>query len=368
MKAPRKSQTPKSYFAYVGCFTTSRRGGKGDGIQAFRMNAETGAWRAFQHVGRLVNPSWLLTNDDGTVLYSLHADRDYATSFRIDRETGRLTRLNRAATGGRNGVSGKIDPSGKFLIVANYTSGSVAVMPILADGSLVDATQVYDLPGAARERHRIGHQGTSHPHDIMFDPSGRFVVVPDKGLDRVFVFRFNTRSGRLSPAGKGYMEARSGAGPRHMVFHPRRNVAWVANELDSTVTTCRWNERRGTLSPIAVTSTLPGEFTGDNQVAEIAFVVSTGSLYVSNRGQDCLALFRVDRRTGVPKPIGWQPCGGKYPRFFTLDPTGKFFYVANMADDRIRRFGRVPRTGQLKPSRQIVRTASPVTIAFAPGV
>jgi 6-phosphogluconolactonase len=360
----RASGNNSKYFAYVGCFTTPARRGKGDGIAAYRISPTNGAWRRIQHVGGLVNPSWLLANRDGSVLYALHADEDYASSFRIDRITGRLTPLNRAATGGRNGVSAKLDPTEKFLIVANYASGSVAVLPVAADGSLGDAVQVFDLPGEARARHRVGHQGSSHPHDIVLDPTGRFVVAPDKGLDRVFVFKFDGRRGRLSPAGAGYMDARSGAGPRHMAFHPTRPVAWVLNELDSTVITCRWDGGQGTLSPVEVTLALPGDFTSDSQAAEIEFVASTNTLYVSNRGHESIAMFRVNRTTGVPRLIGWQSTGGNYPRFFDIDPTGRFLYAANMWSDAIKRFDVDPRSGRLSPSRQTIRTASPVTIAL----
>lgn len=366
MSLSRKRGRSAHYFAYVGCFTTANRQGSGDGITVYRMNGDTGAWRKIQHLGGLVNPSWLLANDAGNTLYSLHADGDYACSYRIDRSSGRLTALNKASTGGRNGVSAKIDPTGKFLIVANYASGGVGVLPIAVDGSLDDAVQIAQLPGDAREIHRINHQGQSHPHDIMFDPSGRFVVVPDKGLDRVFVFKFDARRGRLSPAGKGFVDARSGAGPRHVVFHPSQPIAWVANELDSTVATYRWNGKSGTLSPVDVVSTLPGDFTADNQAAEIAFMPSSRTLYVSNRGHESIALYRVNRTTGIPRAMGSQPSGGKYPRYFGVDPTGRFLYAANMGSNAIKLLGVDARSGELNLARQTSRTASPVTIAFVP--
>jgi len=310
VKSPTRGNRSPHYFVHVGCFTAEQRGGRGDGIHVYRMDAATGAWRHRQHLGGLVNPSWLLANRAGTRLYALHADEGYATSYTIDPATGKIAPLNRAATGGRNGVSARLDPTERFLIVANYSSGSVAVLPVAADGSLADAVQLVALPGEARARHRGGHQGQSHPHDIVLDPSGRFVVVPDKGIDRVFVFRFDARRGRLAPAGKGYVDARCGAGPRHAAFHPALPVAWVLNELDGTVTTYDWNPRRGTLSPVEVSMTLPGDFTGDNQTSEIAFAASSSTLYVSNRGHDSIALFRVNRTTGRLTPTGWAPTGG----------------------------------------------------------
>jgi 6-phosphogluconolactonase (cycloisomerase 2 family) len=354
-------------FAYVGCFTSAARNGKGDGISVYRIVPATGAWRSVQHVDGLVNPSWLLTNGNGSILYALHADEDFASCYAIDRSTGRLTPLNRAATGGHNGVSAKLDPTEKFLIIANYANGSVGVLPVAADGSLGEAVHIYNLRGEARERHRVDHQGSSHPHDIVFDPSGRFVVAPDKGLDRVFVFRFDGRRGRLSRVGKGYTDARSGAGPRHVAFHPTRAFAWILNELDSTITTCLWDGARGILTPIEVASALPGDFTGDNQTAEIEFVSASNTLYVSNRGHDSIAMFRVNRTTGIPRPIGWQPVGGRSPRFFALDPGGRSLFAANWKSGTIKRFSMNSKSGALCATRQTIKTPSPCAIAFVQG-
>ena len=149
-----------------------------------------------------------------------------------------------------------------------------------------------------------------------------------------------------------------------MTFHPNRAVAWVLNELDSTITTCRWDGRRGILAPVEVTLVLPGEFTGDNQTAEIEFVAATNTLYVSNRGHDSIALFRVNRGTGVPRPSGWQSTGGKDPRFFVLGPTGRSLYAAVLASDAIKRFDMDSKSGALSSTRQIIKTPSPCAIAF----
>ena len=360
----REARGAAPRFAYTGCLTTEKRKGTGDGIRAYRVNAATGGWRLIQQLDGLVNPSWLLTNRDRTVLYSLHADQDYASSFAIDRETGHLSPLNRASTGGINGVSAKLDPTENYMVLANYGSGHVCVLPVLADGSLGDVVQAVALPGAPREIHRVGHQEHSQPHDIVFDPSGRFVVVPDKGLDRNFVFRFDARTGRLAPAGVGYIDARSGAGPRHVAFHPDLPIAWVLNELDSTVTTHSWNGKSGKLTPLEVISTLPGDFTADNQTAEIEFVPRTNTLYVSNRGHNSIAMFRVNRASGGLRLIGWQATGGTAPRFFGFDTSGGFLYAANLRSHTIRRFDVDMRTGALTPTRQIVKTESPCAIVF----
>src|SRR6266516_284248 len=230
-------------FAYVGSFTTAQRKARGDGIHVYRADPATGALAHVQHIGDLVNPSFLALSPDQRFLYSVHGDLDYATAFALDGATGQAKLLNRAATGGKNGVRQAVDPSGKFLIVANYTSGSVAVLAIAPDGSLKDQHQLMALPG---------------------EPG------PDKGLDRVFVFRFDAAGGRLSPAEPDSVKTRPGAGPRHLAFHPKLPVVWVLNELDSTVATCRWDAGRGALTPTHVVTTLPTDFTGYSTTAEIA--------------------------------------------------------------------------------------------------
>src|SRR5215813_15529471 len=243
---PAAAQTSpgSSMFAYVGSFTTAQRKARGDGIHVYRVDPATGAWTHIQHIGDLVNPSYLALSHDQRFLYSVHADEDYATAFALDPATGQAKLLNRAATGGKNGVRQAVDPSGKFLVMANYASGSVAVLPIAPDGSLKDQHQLVQLPGEPGP-HKV-EQTSSHAHDIVFDPSGHFVLVPDKGLDRVFVFRFDAATGRLTPAEPDSVKARPGAGPRHLAFHPKLPIVWVLNELDSTTATYRWDAERGT--------------------------------------------------------------------------------------------------------------------------
>jgi 6-phosphogluconolactonase len=256
--APAAAQTSpgtSSMFAYVGSFTTAQRKARGDGIHVYQADPATGAWTHIQHVGDLTNPSYLVVSRDQRFLYSVHGDEDYATAFALDPATGQAKVLNRAATGGKNGVRQAIDPSGKFLVMANYASGSVAVLPIAPDGSLKDQHQLVQLPGEPGP-HKVEQQ-SSHPHDIVFDPSGKFVLVPDKGLDRVFVFRFDGATGRLTPTEQGSVKSRPGAGSRHLAFHPKLPIVWVLNELDSTIATYRFDTERGSLTPLQVMSTSP---------------------------------------------------------------------------------------------------------------
>jgi len=360
---PLLAQTAGKVYAYVGCYTTEQRHARGDGIHVYRMDTQTGAWSHLQHVGNLVNPSFLILSRDQRFLYSVHGDEAYATAFAVDRATGFLTMLNRADTGGGNGVHQAIDPSGRFMVVANYAAGSVAVLPVLADGRLADQTQLIPLPGEPGPNRR--EQASSHPHHVVFDPSGRFVLVPDKGLDRVFVFRFDAASGKLSPAEPGSVAARAGSAPRHAAFHPDRHTVWVVNELASSVTTYDWDPRHGTLRPVQILPTLPSDFTGDNTGAEIAVSPDGRFVYCSNRGHDSIAIYSANLKTGLLASVGWVPTQGKSPRFIGLDPSHRFLYATNEQSDNVVTYRVEAANGRLTPTGQVVKNASPVTVAFA---
>ncbi|MBS1856400.1 MAG: lactonase family protein [Acidobacteria bacterium] len=362
--APALAQTRAArLFAYVGCYTTPERYARGDGIHVYRVDAGGSGWVPVERVGELVNPSFLAMRRDGRFLYAAHGDESYASAFAVEPASGRLTPLNRAASGGRNGVHLALDPAGRFLIVANYSSGSVGVLPVAADGRLSDAVHVAALPGQPGP-HRV-EQASSHPHQILFDPSGRFVVVPDKGLDRVFVFTFDRETGKLTPTVQGSAVARSGSGPRHGVFHPRLTVLWVLNEIGSTVTTYQWEAERGHLRPAQILSSLPADYTGENTAAEIALSRDARFLYCSNRGHDSIATFAVDPATGLLSAMAWTSSQGRTPRFITLDPAGRMLYAANEQSDTIVPFRVDEGSGRLTPAGAAVSNASPVTIVFA---
>jgi 6-phosphogluconolactonase len=361
---PAGAQTPPgtSMYAYVGSFTTAQRKAHGDGIHVYRADPATGAWTQVQHLGDLVNPSYLALSHDQRFLYSVHGDEDYATAFALDPVTGQAKLLNRAATGGKNGVREAVDPSGKFLVMANYASGSVAVLPIAPDGSLKDQHQLVPLPGEPGP-HKV-EQMSSHPHDIVFDPSGRFVLVPDKGLDRVFVFRFDAATGRLAPTEQGSVKSRPGAGSRHLAFHPKLPIVWVLNELDSTIATYQFDTERGALKALQVMSTLPPDFTGYSTTAEIAVSPDGHFVYGSNRGHDSVTIFAANPE-GLLSVVGWQPTQGSSPRFIGLDPAGHFLYAANEQGDTVVTFRVDGSSGKLTPTGQVIKNGSPVTIVFA---
>lgn len=360
--AQTSAAVPRSLFAYVGCFTTEDRGASGAGINVYRVDPVSGDWDHIQRVADLVNPSFLALDHQGRRLYSVHGDETYATAFAIDAASGRLTFLNRQETGGTNGVHLAVDPSNRFLVVSNYATGSMTVLPINRDGSLAPRSHLVELPGAPGP-HPI-QQTSSHPHHNPFDPAGRFLLVPDKGLDRIFVFKLDAASGTLVWADTPSVAAEPGAGPRHAGFHPTLPTAYVLNELDSTLAVYAYDVQNGALSRKQLLSTLPDDFTGNNTTAEIAVYPSGRFLYCSNRGHDSIATFAIDQATGMLTLLGWTPTGGERPRYFGLDPSGTILYACNETSHAIVAFRIDPATGALTPTGQRVVTGSPVTIVF----
>jgi 6-phosphogluconolactonase (cycloisomerase 2 family) len=347
-------------FAYVGCYTTAQRQGRGEGINVYRIDASTGGFTHVQLVKGLVNPSWLELDRRRRVLYSAHGDGQVVSAFRVEGESGALSPIGAQATGGTNGVRLGVDPDDRFLVVANYSTGSVAVLPIEPDGSPAPVADLATLHG--RPGPHPTEQTTSHPHDVVFAPRGGLVIVPDKGLDAVFVFRLDAARGALVAADPPSVATRPGAGPRHAAVHPSRPFVYVLNELDSTLATYGLDERRGTLAPLQVVTTVPAGFGGRNTTSEIAMAPSGRSVYASNRGHDSLAIFAVDAATGLLTAVGWEPTQGRTPRVFAIEPSGTFLYVANQDSDTIVAF-RID-GDRLRPTGHVVKTGSPSSIAF----
>ena len=344
-------------FAYVGGYTTPDRNGRGNGINVYRVDPVNGAWSHLQTIGGLENPSLFTLNKAGTRLYSVHGGRKLMSAFAIDRVTGQMTLLNQVDCQGNNPVDSAFDPTERFLVIANYGSGAVAVMPVDEDGRLLPVSQVVALPGSPGPNPK--EQASSHPHAVIFDPTGDYVVVPDKGFDRTFFFRF--RDGALTPTEQRFVDSAPGAAPRHTTFHPTLPVLYVNNELDSTVTVFGWAGGRAT--QVQVISTLEAGQTGPNTTAEIAASACGRYLYVSNRGLDNIVRFEVAPNSGLLTFAGSVPTGGVRPRFFTFGPDGRV-YAANQDSDDITVFDVDVESGALTPNGVRISVGSPSAISF----
>ncbi|HEY8597256.1 MAG TPA: lactonase family protein [Thermomicrobiales bacterium] len=352
-------------YAYVGCYTSPDRGGRGEGIGIFRVDPASGEWRGVGVASGVANPSFLALHPDGNTLYCVHGGNDHSrvSAFARDRATGALTLLNSQPSGGRNPVHLSFEPTGRLLVVANYTEGTVAALPVAADGTLRAPGRILKLTGT------LGpdpvEQASPHPHHSPYDPAGGFVVVPDKGLDALFVYRPDVVSGTIAPHEPPSVATNGGAGPRHIAFAPNAPYAYVINELDSTVTTYAYDAAAGTLEALQTISSLPDDFTGKNSGAEIEVAPSGRFVYLSNRGHDSIGVFAVSAHDGTLTPRAWTPTGGATPRFFALDPAGIFLYAANQDSDTIVTFRVDAAAGRLTATGQVVSSGSPCCIVFA---
>jgi len=346
-------------FAYVGGYSTADRDGRGNGIHVYRIDPANGAWSHVQHLSGLANPSLFTLRNDRRVLYSVHGGREYISAFSVNPSSGRLTLLSQMQCDGLNPVDAALDAEARHLVVANYGSGSVAVLPLQPDGRLLPVQQRYQLPGKPGPDPK--EQSSSHPHAVIFDPTGNYVVVPDKGFDCTFVFRFDRTKGHIERLAQ--VASRAGAAPRHCAFHPVLAVLYVNNELDSTVTAYKWDSTPGRLVEMQVISTLPSGHEGKNTTAEIAVAPDGRFLYVSNRGRDDIASFSV-QEDGRLLFVGATPTGGRRPRFFTLDPQGDLLFVANQDSDEITVFRVNKLTGGLAATGQRISVGSPSAITL----
>jgi 6-phosphogluconolactonase (cycloisomerase 2 family) len=350
-------------FAYVGCYTTSGGSGRGEGISVYEVDPASGRWTAGRLAVATDNPSFLTIDPNGQHLYCVHGGKfNELSAFAIDRSTGDLTFLNSQPSGGQNPVHLDIEPTGRLMVVANYTEGTVASLPIAPDGSLEPPTAVFSHTDMVSPRPT--EPIVSQPHHSPFDPAGRFAVVPDKGLDRVFVYRADPESATISPNDPPWVATHPGAGPRHIAFHPSAPFAYVVNEVDPTVTVYDYDAERGSLQSRQTVSGLPAGADGVSTGAEIAVAPSGRFLYASMRGHDSIAVFAIDQDTGQLTPVQWVATGGRTPRFFTLDPQGNFLYAANQDSDTIVPFRVDPQSGTLSPVGDVITTGTPVSIVF----
>jgi 6-phosphogluconolactonase len=357
--------SPDGDLLYVGTYTESTQS---EGIYLLRMDRRSGQLRRVGSVAAGANPSFLAIHPNGRVLYAVNELEKYqdkptgaVSAFAIARDTGALTRLNEQPSEGGAPCFVSVDRGGQVALVANYAGGSVALLPIEANGALAPAASVVKHEGKGPNAER---QEAPHAHCILSDPSNRFALAADLGADRVFVYRLDVAGKSLRRVEGGDAVMRPGSGPRHIAFHPTLPLVFVANELDSTVATLRFDAERGAVASQGTSSTLPAGWTGTNYPADIHVASSGRALYVSNRGHDSIAVFSVAESTGALVLDQVVPTEGNWPRNFSLHPTGRWLLVANQRSDSVVVFACDPQNGRLTPTRQRIAIPSPVCLRF----
>jgi 6-phosphogluconolactonase len=358
------AKASREYLVYFGTYT-----GKGSqGIYACRFRPSTGKLTPVQLAAETVNPSFLAVDPAQRFLFAANEIGDYGkaksgsvSAFAIDRRTGKLSALNTVASRGADPCHLTVDSSGKHVLVANYTGGSVAVLPVKADGSLGEASDFVQHLGSSVNPQR---QHEPHAHDVVLTPDNRFAVVADLGLDKLLVYRYDIEEGTLSPNDPPYGRVKPGSGPRHFALHPNGRWAYAISEMGNTITAFDWDADKGSLHELQAVSTLPKDFTGENSTAELAIDPKGRYLYGSNRGHDSIAVYAIDPGKGVLTLLEDVPTLGKEPRNFALDPTGAYLFAANQNSNNVVVFRVNPSNGRLTATGERIEVVAPVCVTF----
>lgn len=360
-RTTEKPRTTGPYLAYVGTYTAKTAS---KGIYAFRFDANTGKLTPPSVAAETPDPSFLATHPSKKYLYAVNeaGKNSMVSAFALDRQSGKLTLLNQLPALGEDPCYISFDKTGKFVFVANYTSGSVAVFPIGPDGRLGEHTALVQNAGT-RGPNKERQEGP-HAHWMEASPDNRFVLVADLGLDEVLIYKFDASKGTLTANQPAFAKLQPGSGPRHIAFHPNGEFIFVVSELSSTATAFRYDSQNGFLKEVGSVSTLPPNFSGRNDVAEVAVHPNGKFLYVSNRGNDSIAILSIDGSTGALTPRGRVSTGGQEPRHFTIDPSGRYLLAENQFSDAILTFQVDGATGQLTQTSEKVSVPSPVCLKF----
>ncbi len=357
-----RGATAANTLVYVGTYTGEN---KGKGIYLYELRGTALEPRGL--AAETPSPSFLEIDLKRRLLFAVNeVDRfedkktGSVSAFRIDPTTGRLTLINQQPSMGTAPCHLVLDRTGRNLIVANYSSGSVAVIPVATDGRLGEPSCVIQHTGQGGTPRQKG----PHAHCVTLDAANTFAFVCDLGLDKIMAYRLDAARGQLTPAEPAFAMLKPGSGPRHMAFRPDGKFAYVVNELNSTVTTFAYAAATGKLTEIRTDSTLPPGFDGKNTCAEVAVHPSGKWLYGSNRGRDSIAIFAIDAKKGTLTSVGDEATGGNQPRHFALDPSAKMLAVANQGSNSV--FLRVidPATGRLQPATSKTEVPWPVCVAF----
>ena len=351
---------------YVGTYTQKlpHVDSKSDGIYVYDLNLDSGEMAFASKLTGVDNPSYLAIEPQQRYLYAVNEvmEQDGKPSgavgaFRIDPDTGALSPINHQLSHGTGPCHVSVDQTSQWAFVANYGSGSAAVYPINADGSLGEASDQIQHEGSSVNLNR---QEGPHAHCILTDPTNQYVSIVDLGIDKIMVYALDHTTGKLSPAANPSAPVAAGAGPRHLAFHPNGHHAYVINELASTMSVFAY--ANGSFSEIQTLSALPDDFTGTSYTSAVHVAPSGKFVYGSNRGHDSIAIFMCDAETGRLTAAGHESTQGEYPRDFVIDPTGTFLLAANQNTDTIISYRINQETGALTPTGYIASVPTPVCL------
>ena len=359
----------KEMLVYIGTYTSGES--KSEGIYIYKFNLESGELMPYKVVKDVVEPSYLAIDKSRKYLYAVNETVEYegeksgaVSAFAIDQKTGDLTFLNKQPSLGGAPCFITVSNNEKFVLVANYVGGNVSVFPIETGGKIGASIDLEQHSGVGVNKER---QEAAHAHSINLSEENRFAIACDLGIDKVFIYAFDEKTGKLksNPAQAVY-ETKPGAGPRHLAFHPNNKFAFLINELDSTISSLAFDSKRGTLKEIQAVPTLPADFKGANTCADIHVSPNGKFLYGSNRGHDSIVVYRIDEKTGRLNFVEHTSTNGKTPRNFTIAPNGKFLLTANQISDSILVFRLDEKTGKLTRTNHKAEVSKPVCLKMIP--
>ena len=351
---------------YVGTYTDK----DSKGIYLFRFDPTTGESGPVELAAESANPSFLAVDSSTTHVYAVNELDVFDGSmtgaisvFAIDAESGKLKLLQQVSSAGASPAHLSLDKSGHYVLVANYDGGNIAVFPIEKDGKLGKRTAFIQDTGSSVNKDR---QSTPHAHEILASSDNHLVLVPDLGTDELMIYRFDPAAGSLNPNKPAFVKVTPGSGPRHFAIAPSGKFLYLVNELTSTVVVFSLDSSSGHLHQQQTVSTLPQGFQGQNTTAEIQVDSAGKFLYVSNRGDDSIAVFAVNEHDGKLSLVERVPTGGKEPRHFTLDSTGKWLFAANQNSDTINLFAVDSVSGRLTATSHTIHVPTPVCVVLVP--
>jgi 6-phosphogluconolactonase len=350
-------------------FISAFASGEKSAIHAFQFDNVTGALHPLQRTTDLQNPFFLALSPDHRFLYSVDSEKfggnkeAFVAAYAIESRTGQLRRLNRQSSHGTAPCYLDVDATGRTLVVANYSSGTVAALPVQSDGSLGEAASFFQHsePGVAAE-----NQKKPHAHSIVISPDQRFALAADLGLDRIITYRLDPTSAKMTTEGTPSPTAvTSGTGPRHLRFHPNGKWVYAINETKNSVTLFEYTTETGALAEQQTISTLPADFTAKSNCADLKITPDGRFLYGTNRGHNSIAIFRI-AEDGKLTLIGCQPSLGQGPQNLLLTPDGQWLLCANMPGNSVTVFAIDKPTGSLKPVGEPIALPSPSCITYLP--
>jgi 6-phosphogluconolactonase len=365
---PQAAAAASQFLLYVGTYTTKQTS---KGIYAFHFDSSTGKLTPTGLAAESADPSFVAVHPNGKYLYAVNELANFngfkagaVSSFAIDSKSGTLKPLNQVSTHGPGPCFVSLDKAGNYVLVANYDGGSLATFRIQDDGSLSLVVGFVQHSGSSIDKQR---QEAPHAHWIGTSPDNHFALAADLGLDDVMIYHFNADTGLLTPNNPPYGKVEPGSGPRHLAFAPNGKFVYVLSEMSTTVTTFSYQPKNASLTSLQTVTTLPKDYSGVKEAAEIAVHPSGKFLYASNRGSaNSITAFSIHPAKGTLTQTGYTSTQGKIPRGFVIDPTGSFLLAANQDSGNIVVFRIDAATGALSPAGQTAEVSAPVSLAFVP--